>query len=677
MNHILPEEKVMQTFENGSYILRTKGINGKGHAQYRYWFICKICGIKFRVDNKNCIAEHKCKDQEKQGTITSYFTGIDNTKLIFYKMICKTNISLRAAASYELKKFSRYIFIKGQQSILTQLNPQIRSNIRVPDFNEVIPWESRQTLAKNIISAAKTLKDVTFSNLKPFKYISFCLDGGSINAVPLLDIIIQNPFFTGKPLLIEARSRFDGLRNTYIKIIKSVLLNKVSKYSFIIASFNGDNLAAQKAAFNERSDSILQQNELKNICRGALYFPCVCHVSALGFNDCISGTQLSDIQDDLRSICKMFRAKPIQQYFETICPPFCPTRWTNCFTIAEWLLNNRKSIFELFKEPNKAVKGFMKQNPTFPNIFLNYIPIFYSMLYCYNEFIAALEGDHVPAAFIWPLFQSFKEESTRILSVADTLGINCRIWITDLIDCISKRLASAYGAPLLKFLWYLTPSGRIDGRKEMRENGIEIGSEPIDDMLNELERPSIHIDCDRFKMYLTESITDLNSNKDVLEASFNHITDYEGHSDGEYEEELEEEALGLSETSNGYEELDCTITSIYEYIEKRAREIAESAPQEYCLSIVSYYRQWITDPIEKAWNLDLYRRSAWHYWKEIRVHSKEWTGFSDFALRHLAIVSNSASCERAFWREARQKPANRFQTSDDLLMARVLLSSLD
>lgn len=685
MDRVAPDEKVTKTFKDGTYLLRTKTLDKKGHTQYRYYHICDRCCKKTRVENTASIPPHKCT-QDGQQQITSFFTGIDNTKLIFYKFVCKTNLSLSSAASPELKCLVGAFFRAGQNSILNQLNQTTKASLRIPSFTEIFIWESRQTLARSIIKYANNLKDATLSNLKPFKYISLCLDGGSINAVPLLDIIVQHPFFKGKPLLIEARSRFDGTRNSFINIIKSVLENKIEPYSFIVTSFNGDNLAAQKAAFNDCDDSILKQKDLKKICAGAIYFPCVCHVAALGFHDCISETQLADIHEDLRSFCKMFRAKPVQQYFETICPPFCPTRWTNCFRIAEWFINNRNDIQNMFLNPTKAIKALMKQNNRFPEVFVKYIPVFYSLLYCYNEFINSLEGDNIPAAYIWPLFHSFKDESIQILSVAESLNIHCSSWITRLIDCISKRLASTYGAPLLKTLWYLTPPGRAKARNEMRECGIDLDLEPLEDSPDQasIQPPSIRIDCEKFRLFLSEALVDINHMAQSINNAFEDETPVtDGSSDCEFEEEINEEPLGEIAEMNGFQELNCTITEIYEFLESRAYEVALGNPLFvddvilYSRNIVTYYRRWITDPVAKAWQLDLMSRGAWHFWKEFQIHSSEWKRFADFAMRHLSIVANSASCERAFWREARQKPANRFRTKDELLIARVLISTLE
>ena len=87
----------------------------------------------------------------------------------------------------------------------------------------------------------------------------------------------------------------------------------------------------------------------------------------------------------------------------------------------------------------------------FRKIYVEYMPIFYSMLYCYQNFVTQLEGDHVPAAYIWPLFQSFKEQSQLVLSLADSLNIKASSYIKDLVEKISIRLERTYSPTLLKY----------------------------------------------------------------------------------------------------------------------------------------------------------------------------------------------------------------------------------
>lgn len=692
MQEIRTNERVVSKFNDGTYILKTKIINSKGNAQYRTYHVCEKCGKKVRLDHIITQSNHQCQIQN-QTVISNYFKGFDTTKVVYYKFICKTNISLKSAVSKELYTLLEKIFNDSQHLIMKQLPDSIKTKIILPQFKDYFPIHSRQKLSKDIIEFANNVRDVTLSNLHTYKYVSFSLDGGSLNTVPVLDIILQNPYFRGKPLLIEARNRFTGTRECYIDIIKNVIENKVAPRDLKIASFNGDNLAAQKSAFNDADDSILKKNDLSKVCGGALYFPCVCHVTALGFKDCIRGTPLDEITSKIQNITKMFRSKPIQPFFETICPPYCPTRWTNCFSIAKWLLDNRMKILSVFRnaEATPKIKAFMSENKDFPVTFTKYIPIFYSMLYTYNAFVTVIEGDRVSAAHIWPLFNQFKEQSILVVSVVDNLEIDSGNYIKDLVECISIRLQNTYSAELLKFIYYLTPKGRLNARQEMREKGINLDNDFIDNNIKNLEFDNdeefnLEINTDELKHYLTNCKRDLSSIQAELRNAFdclNHGSSFPAIERDDYEEEIEEEPLSEDAASDGTGVLDCSFTDIYNYIEKRAKTIVKSEtanPEElitYPLKMVSFYRNWISREINEMWNVDLYLRNSWKYWKELGIHDKRWAPFADFAMRHLSIVANSAACERAFWREARIVPPDRMNSSTDLILSRFLISTME
>ena len=678
MSRIHQDEKVLTRFPDGTIVIKIKQIDGKGTTQYRTFHVCERCGMKVRLNKQPKESNHTCQ-AAGQKTLNYFFKGFNNTQLIFYKTICKTNMSLHAAASKQFEELLRTVFSKGQESILTQLDEKNRKNIRIPNINEYLKLQSRQSLARQITATAENLREVTYSNLLPFKYISLCLDGGTINSVPVLDIIVQNPFYYGKPLLVEARSRFSGTRACYIEIVTETIKKHVVSHDLIITSFVGDNLVAQKAAFDDKNDSVIKKKSLKEVCGAALYFPCSCHVVALGFSDCVAETNLDNIQDDLRELCKMFRSKTIQQYFSTLCPPFCPTRWTNCFSISKWFIDNRNDIVNMFKTNNERVKAHMKNNPRFPQIFVEDMPIFYSLLYCYNSFITALEGDHVPGAYVFPLFHSFKDSSFQVISAVDHLNISSSLYIRHLVDSISGRLASMYTTELLKFLWFLTPAGRLQAREEMLAAGFEIQRDVIDQNREGigLQFPKIQIDIDEMVKYLRCCIADLNSIQQEIQQSFNTVLNSSTSVlvEDDYEEEISEEPLD-SCVCTGFGTLDCNLVDVLDVVDKRAKAIFPSDPIKV-VKIASFFQNWLKEPINRAWQVALYAKSPWHYWKETAIHDPVWKDFADFALRHLAIVSNSASVERAFWREARQVPPDRAKTSDELLISRLLLCSLD
>ena len=75
----------------------------------------------------------------------------------------------------------------------------------------------------------------------------------------------------------------------------------------------------------------------------------------------------------------------------------------------------------------------------------------------------------------------------------------------------------------------------------------------------------------------------------------------------------------------------------------------------------------------------MYGDSPWRFWTTIktkfaknRVFS-DWVTFADFVLRHLAIPTSSACCERLFYRQNQHMPAQRASMSEKTAIARITL----
>lgn len=285
------------------------------------------------------------------------------------------------------------------------------------------------------------------------------------------------------------------------------------------------------------------------------------------------------------------------------------------------------------------------------------------------------------------------KNNENINSLAASLGFTNSNLYGILAENVSKRFEITYGTDLLKFLFYLTPAGRIEARRERKELQLLDEDDSLDKLwcdpnYNFHKPPELKIDVDALKDYLLNKHETIVAKRDQLKRTYQSLlSSITASYFNDYEEEANEEYIGDEDNeSRTFDDtmpfvLSCSLNDVETVVLQRAKAIKKSLNANdyevdiYSSSMLRMFNYWIMHPINEANIINLCEFNAWRFWKEFSARQPAVKGFADFVMRHLSIVANSASCERAFWYEARHMPPERFRTSEPVLLARLLLSN--
>ena len=674
----MENEEIYRRINDHIFVIRTiERPRGKGtRAQYRFFLLCTQCRTRTRLQNGNAEINHTCT-QSTQTTLEQYGTGIDHTLFIQCQFVAKTNLSMRMGSSPHLYDFMKTVFIKGQQSILNLIPQSLSRNLVIPNFEKYYRTLARSQFTEEFVRIAEAVKTVRMSNYRNMIYVSFSIDAGTINGVPILDVLLTNPWSKQHPVIWAARTHFRGTTNDYKDVLKEVFSKIEFSYSeLIFSAIVCDNLSAQLGAIDPRRDTSFQK-ENRSTHKSIFFQPCACHTAALGFNDFIKNNQmLSNIQTIISNYVHYFRSKPIVAYIQQVCPKFCMTRWTNLFDICHWFLKNKDTIISLFTERNEKLK-IIENFQDFCIFFFDYVPLLYFLLYSYKAFISILEADSTPACYIYPLLIQFRDETIKAGCFLDSHGFfNAKEAATSLVQCINARFIKHYGVPYLKMIYHLTPYGRIEYREELAKSNYPIDNDG-EGILKPEQIPNITVGIEEFVKEYSKFIENQEQDKaTVSEGIFFHTHRNRSQCiDEEVEDdEFEEGKLGSDDEDSNDDQtptdLDCEMSDIDTFLKQRAIFLGNEA-----VSIVSRYNRWITESLTHMSMISAYDLSPWKFWKIVERKVPEYRYFASFVLRHLSVPSSSSACERLLYRQNRIIPPERANTSEKLMIARILMST--
>ena len=134
----------------------------------------------------------------------------------------------------------------------------------------------------------RPIKRVCLLDIINWGYSSISLDAGTINGVPILDIVLLNPFKPVKPVILRAEANFSGKAKDY-RIIVEKKTSKIIRdnKSFKITVIVGDNLKAQRSALDEKNAKSIHNYEkyTKHIIHAILWHSSSYRSTTLGFTD--------------------------------------------------------------------------------------------------------------------------------------------------------------------------------------------------------------------------------------------------------------------------------------------------------------------------------------------------------------------------------------------------------
>ena len=643
-------------------------------GQVRSMFRCKKTLV---IGNSVVQCKYICRsDRPKEATHTCSFDGIDSyferesqfsdLQKSIYAFIANSNISFSAVASPSFVELIHRAIKEGQESVLKQFGNNLSINYLPPE--KIYHRESRQTIARKFNEYAQQRKNQRLSLFKSLKYASLAIDAGKINGLPILDITIVNSFSSIKPLLVRAIRFFSGTTEEYIEKVSNVI-QELHKKGIIISSIVGDNLRAQKSAFN--GDSSMQANNPKTFLAKPIWFSCICHTISLAIHDAINENQnLHFIHYFISDLSRLMRSKPMVSSLGILCPDYCSTRWTIEYDILYWVISHFRRIEEVFLNPPPNILPYLLKMIDFPNLLYINAPIYLRIFGPVRDLITFLEGDNSPAVYVFPIIEDFTIRMKKLIDDNPEYEND----INSILNNISNRLNMNYSFFLLRVLFYLTPSGRDHARMtvfnhllgeipDRKPNSAPTIINPIDSS-KKIDELIACLNPSQEKINsMTEVFSKIQDNEDLCDAHNNEEEDI-------IEEEFEHEEERMCDLQEISEYLNC----IYEIAIKYSYSFSSDKEEQirYADRMVESFMNWILNPITDLSLTVLYNRDAPTFWREAKKHN-EYKKFASFVLRILPKPASEATVERNLWRQRVVTPPDRSSSSETTQLNRVLL----
>lgn len=638
-----------------------------------------LCKKKIKFGDQEMTCNYPCRTDRLNernhlctfNRITNYFGDTYETTtcdLLFFNMLVRTNISFSAAVSDEVYNFAYYLIRLGQKSVLEHLP---HPNITIASPQKLFPQISRQTLSRNFARAASLIKTKILETLRNFGNVCLAIDAGKINGNPILDVTVVHAFSPSKPLLFRAFKEFNGSTEDYIEKVKNVI-DALNDMSIKVTSIVGDNVPAQKQAFNH-SEISMQKKYPKTIYSIPIWFSCICHTISLMLDDVFESIDfLTELNSSTKNITKIFRSKPVVSALGVVCTSFCETRWTNEYDIYTWLMKHFDIIEKTFMNPPLNIHPYLLKIPRFPVIFYNYIPRYITVLTPVRDLITFLEGDRTPACFIYPSIQECKERLNEIISADDE---HLPKIAKALLLILDERLKSHYSLMMLKVLFFLTPEGREEARKTVFSKLIVVPDsyhpEPTKTRLTSDTRAAVQTLINNFNPSDAKLVqmSQVFSNIGVQPEMLNFEADDEFFELSDFDISKTDEFTGNPNEDAIYTE--CITKMAEDYY----RSISDDQNEilSYGCRIALSFNSWIVDPIEPRTLCNWYARNPYQFWTNAHQYNNL-SEFSEFVLRLLPTIASEATVERKLWRQRVITPADRFSMSEETQLNRVTIT---
>ena len=216
----MESEDIYRQINENLYVIRVISKPAdNGRSQYRFFLICNHCKTRTRISNGNADITHDCS-LRNQKLIDNFGIGINHSTFIQARFVAQMNLSMSHGTSQYFYDFCKEIFETGQKSILRLIPDNIKKTITIPTFKEFSKCLARTQFTKEFVSIAEFVRNNSMSVFKSMEYVSFCIDAGTINGIPILDILLTNPFSKCNPAIWAARTHFQGTTNDYKTALK-------------------------------------------------------------------------------------------------------------------------------------------------------------------------------------------------------------------------------------------------------------------------------------------------------------------------------------------------------------------------------------------------------------------------------------------------------------------------
>lgn len=640
------------------------------------------CKYRIRKDHYKG-SGHKCLFSTLDMFVSNKRSIIhDNTNHLdmnVYKFIGKKNIPISTAVSEDFYDLLHTFYIAGQNS-------------NGKEFNSIYPKQSRATFTKKFIVNADHLKLSLLNNLKGNACLA--IDGGKVGMNSILNMVVFNPLkHEFSPILYDGIYNFPGNYESYIKEVSRVMI-ELEDQGIVISGLITDNLKVQVMATDHEDPRSIQQTNNNITIKTSIRIPCQCHVASLSLNDLKKGGFLDGIEEMLRKVVHNLRSKKFTKWIGGRCPKICPTRWTNFFTILDFLYTHIQRLICILKTGNptvsKEVDGFRNE---LSEIVFCILPKIYVFMFLYKKLIDILENNSTLAASCPNIYHDFFKKvqffTEKTNSSSQTALGN------QFINSFKNRLIKTGNFKLLMFLASFT----IDGRNLLRENYVNI------DSVNK-DSPMLNIGVDYFILskdeedhinhFIHTDLCRIYEEKDQylqLRNDFDRNELFEGYGENysdnydQYSDEMEihsvqkalQEFSGPEEAfeSNNNESADCI--NIYESISPL--DFAIEFFQSYCVNLglskslereyIDSYLNWILHPIQETFPWSINFSTTHDVWNSLFL-MKKYKELAKIALKYLVIGASEASAERMFSLQRFAISKHRYRTKKRLEESRMI-----
>lgn len=162
----------------------------------------------------------------------------------------------------------------------------------------------------------------------------------------------------------------------------------------------GDGGTAQQAALNENSG-----HPIADII---LFLRCACHMTQLlPVRLCSASSVFGTYQNNLNNFIRIFHKKKVARIFGSRCPKYSPTRWQGNFLVLKWILDHHEALLAIYTQPgvNDLSSLLYQYRIDIHHILFGGLTALLPVYAIINDATTSMEGDHFPAAYLFPLFE--------------------------------------------------------------------------------------------------------------------------------------------------------------------------------------------------------------------------------------------------------------------------------
>ena len=591
--------------------------------------------------------------------------------------ISQTHVSIRAACSDAMLNLLRAAFEIGKGS-------------GIKNKEDAIPPISRQALTKYYIKKSYAKRQRSLDSLKG-KFASITLDASTDAAQSCLDICISHPFLHPKPILIDSIESHGGTTEDY-RASMSATVAFLRELGIKIGGITSDNCVAQVQALSQRSEQSFQFISDNPDDKSIIWVSCICHIIALGIRHFFNEPGVEEMINDFKLLVSTIRKKPIRHFIQATCIAPSNTRWNVIFLQMMWLIKHSEEMFLLYKCSDKDLSKYIDPiREIIKKVMLETIPTLLPSLQIAAAALDEAQSDSFCAAYTFSLVNTLQNKLHALGSnIAERYG-SADSFSTIIenngrfADLLARNIAMMYSkhapGPLLHFMYLLTPEGRADFRIaypsiviEPDPENAKIG-ERIFNARYDQQNDIIHF-IDGIEA-LTQKFESIEESEDDDDSESSNSDDSESSSDdGSFEEEDSSENSDLEESLDMNDDIPIndedptsTIIAIIEeqlYLSHTKVDVDKA---------VQCFLNWIMESTDSLKITPLIQKSPVNLWT-FQSTKKDWSVFSELALRCLSIVASESGVERLFSQHKHAIGNLRRRTSRELRIARLNMKSL-